>query len=628
MCGIAGIIKTNYGEVRPEELTVLDQFLQERGPDNTGHWVDKNIGFTHTRLSIIDLSNTAHQPMTAENEQFVITFNGEIYNFKTLREALHKNGMTFETESDTEVLLKGYMHWGMQTLLENVEGMYAFAIYDKRTNTVNFARDRFGQKPLYYFYDNDQFVFSSDIRSIWKYVPNLEMNYASLDYYLTELSSPQPHTIWKNVQQLDPAHWMCLDLSNNSIEKHNYWKIDYGYKNRLSLSETIDEVEKHLINAITKRTISDVPLGCFLSGGVDSGLVVSMLASNSKERIKTFSVGLNTAHGELNELPEARIVADRYNTDHTEIIAEANVIEHLPGLVKYIGEPFGSSSIIPSYLITKEIRKNVTVALSGDGGDELFGGYYDYGIAYQTDVYTQLFPTKWKRDFNTWANKLMNKISPSDTNYGSLETYHQFEGWERLYRIMGISPNEKYQVYTDEYKNRKEAIFTKEYLNEIWNQFPYKNHTDTLFHASLQTRLLNEYLVKVDRSSMLNSLEVRSPFMDHTLAEFSASIPNQYKFHQGQNKYILKHLATKYIDPDMFKRTKKGFGIPVQAWLKNELKDYMRDHLLSDRFKQRGIFNAQSIERMVNDHIESKGDYTHVLWSLLCLEIWMCEYMD
>lgn len=626
MCGISGIIKTNYAEVNISELGILDQFLQERGPDNSGVWTEKNVGFSHTRLSIIDLDPSANQPMLTEDENYIITFNGEIYNFQALRETLHKKGFSFQTNSDTEVLLKGYQYWGLEELLTLIEGMFAFAIYDKKKNEVFFVRDRFGQKPLYYYYDNDIFIFSSDIRSIWKFIPKLSIDYASMDYYLSELAVPQPKTIWKEVKQIEPGHFLKLELDHNTIQIEKYWEINYGIKNSLSLQETIDTVEEKLTQAILKRTISDVPLGCFLSGGVDSGLIVSILANQSKERIKTFSVGL--AYDELNELPEAKIVADRYDTDHTEIIAEADVIEHLPGLIKYMGEPFGDSSVIPSFLITREIKKKVTVALSGDGGDELFGGYFDYGLAFKTDVYLKLFPNEMKRHFITLMNKLQNKISPSVTNYGSLDTYNDFQGWQRLYRTMGYAPDEKYQLYDKQFILREEAEFTQHYLNEIWHQFPYKNHTDTLFHASFKTRLLNEYLVKVDRSSMLNSLEVRSPFMDHELAEFSATIPNNYKFHNGHNKYILKQLAAKYIDPKIFERKKMGFGIPIEHWLRNELKDYMRDYLLSDRFKARKIFNPIFIENQIKEHINGTKDHSFQLWNILCLEVWMQEYLD
>lgn len=628
MCGIGGIIKFNSQPVEEQELTILHQSMQERGPDAFGTFVDSNVGFCHRRLSIIDLNPSSNQPFSILNGDIWITFNGEIYNFIELRKLLEKEGAIFNTHSDTEVICWGYKIWGIQKMLQNLDGMFAFAIFDKQKNKVFFARDRFGKKPFYVLQNEEEIVFASEIRAIWKIrKQQLNIDFESLDYYFAEISSPQPKTIWKEVCQIDPATFWEIDLcSNKVIQKTKYWALQPTNDWAHSIEETIEMVENQLIKAITKRTVSDVPIGCFLSGGVDSGLVVSLLAQHSAERVKTFSIGLS--YQKFNELPEAKLVAERYNTDHHEIILESDIIHILPELVEYYGEPFADSSMIPTYYCSKALRGNVTVALSGDGGDELFGGYDDYGLAYRTDKYLLKYPNESVRKMATLIDKLAFRFANNrKENLGSLETYNRTNDFLKLYREIGIHPSQLNSLFSKDLLAERNNS-TQNYLNSIWNSNLSNNYTSTLMHSSLNTRLLNDYLVKVDRASMKNSLEVRSPLLDYQLAEMAFNIPNDYKFKDNHKKYLLKKLAEKHFNPQIFTQTKRGFGIPVHQWLRTDLKKYTEEHIFEGRLNDYSWFNMDFIKKIWSEHLNNKPgvDHTHSIWALLCFEIWIQKY--
>jgi len=623
MCGIAGIINFNDMPVAEQALQRMGSFLLQRGPDADGYWVKDHVGFTHRRLSIIDLSEKAAQPMHDVSNRVTITYNGEIYNYQEIHRELTALGFKFQTRSDTEVILNAYIQWGVEKLMEKLDGMFAFVLYDNLANVAYACRDRFGKKPLYYLNNSSRFCFSSDIRSIQAVERNLTIDYESLDYYLTELSVPQPKTIWNEIKQVRPAHFIQIDINKASITESCYWKLDFTKKSNLSLEETKQFLEEKLKESILKRLVGDVPIACFLSGGTDSGLITAILASNSSRQINTFSVGVNNE--EMNELPFAKNLAKRYNTNHKEIIIEPDILHLSPELIEKFGEPFADSSCIPSYYICREMRREYKVALSGDGGDELFGGYYDYRWAFLTDHYLQQYPNKIFRTLLRPVNYIRSKTDTKCPNWGLLEHYNNLSGGLKLYREMGFHPNEKLTLYSKSFKeNRKE--FTLNYLNQQWNEANGRSLTDTLFEASLKTRLLNDYLVKSDRSSMMNSLEVRSPFLDYKLAEFAAAIPNHYKFKDGIQKYLLKELALKYIDRGFLSRKKMGFGIPLQNWLKNELKEYSREIIFSGSLKRRHLFDMSYIQKIVNEHQSGKHEHTHRIWALICLELWFNKF--
>lgn len=623
MCGISGIINFNSQTVNQDELVKMNSFLKERGPDDEGYWYHKNLGLAHKRLSIVDLSPLGRQPMGDVNQHCIITFNGEIYNFKELKEDLIKAGARFENTSDTAVLLEGYLHWGIEILLKNIDGMFAFVIYDRRNQVAFACRDRFGKKPLYYFQNNDYLKFSSDIRSISKTENNLSLDYESIDYYLTELSVPQPKTIWQEIKQVSPSHYLTINIQNKTVTESRYWSLDYNHKLNLSLAEAEELVEKELTKAVVRRIHGDVPIGSFLSSGIDSGLVTALLAQNSAERIKTYTVGLS--YEKYNEAPLARKLAERYDTDHTEIIIEPkDLVEVIDRLIEYCGEPFSDSSLIPSYYICQAISGSVKVALSGDGGDELFGGYFDYSYAYQADNYLQdtAQQSSIRKTIGLNLNKIKYRLGLDKENKGIAANYINFSGAERLYRQMGFSDAEKELLYTDSFKSSVNQ-FTIKYLQQIWNNSNQISLTDTLMEASLNTRLLNDYLVKVDRASMINSLEVRSPFLDHKLAETVVQIPSNIHLHNGTTKYLTKRLAEKYIDKDILSRPKMGFGIPLDKWIRKDLFEYIRDVIYNFKLVEKGITKKDFAVNILEQHRVGKTDYTDKIWGLFCLENWL-----
>jgi asparagine synthase (glutamine-hydrolysing) len=623
MCGIAGIINFNSVSVERQMLQKMNAFMAKRGPDGEGYWMEENIGFAHRRLSIIDLSENGKQPMEDINGLAVITYNGELYNYKALREELIAKNVKFHTNSDTEVIINGYLYWGIEELLLRMEGMFAFSLYDKKNKQVYICRDRFGKKPLYYYYNGRQILFASDIRSIHAIVSGLTIDYEALDYYLTELSVPQPKTIWNEIKQIRPAHYIAIDAQTGVYKELSYWSLSFNGKLNISVDEAINETEKQLTKAVLKRTVSDVPIGCFLSGGADSGLITAILASNSAERINTFSVGF--ADVRYNELPLAVKLAERYNTNHNEIIIEPNITQDLPAMVNGMGEPFADSSMVPSYYITKEIGTKVKVALSGDGGDEVFGGYYEYADAYLTDEYFNRNTSELKRKFLKLANYVAHQTKVAKINYGHLETYKKLTPAGKLFRQMGFTEQEKKKLY-----KKSELIesikYSETHLTEQWESSNQLSITDTLFESSFKTRLVNDYLVKIDRMSMMNSIEVRSPFLDHNLVQFVAKLPNNIKLYKGINKYVIKKLAQKYIDNDFLSRKKQGFGIPIKHWLKSELKQFAQNILFSEVCKSRNIFNMEYVKHLVEEHENNNADHTHKIWALICLEMWFLQF--
>ncbi len=622
MCGIAGIINFDHTPVIPQLLDQMTSLLQERGPDNTGKWLADYVGLAHTRLSIIDLSENGNQPF--HGRQTTICFNGEIYNYQSLRQELVKAGHPFRSTSDTEVIVAGYEQWGLDILLRKIEGMFAFCLYDRIHHKLILVRDAFGKKPLYYFNNSKSLIFSSDIKAIWNVSKkHLTLNTNSIDYYLSELTVPQPFSIWNEISQIPPGEYRIFDTLNANTESKVWYCAGTNKKDvPFSEVEIINQSEALLLNSIKKRMVADVPVGCFLSGGVDSGLIVSLLAQYSTGKVKTFSVGFESS--EHNELPYAKNVADRYGTEHEEIIIQPSIEKDLEHILSFYGEPFADSSAIPSYYICKAIKNKVKVALSGDGGDEAFGGYPQYQLSSRADNFSRNYKNKICRDLAVIVDKVLGRLSGGRENLGSYQHYMHLNGHEKLNRGMGFSSSEKHKLYSHDLNNG----FTKNYLDAIWaNHLSSDNSlTRTLMTSSLKTRLLNDYLVKVDRSSMMNSLEVRSPFLDRELVDFCLSIPLDIMFKGGNTKYILKKLASKHIGHGIFERPKKGFTIPLRQWLNQGFAPLVDDYLLSGALSHRGYFNQSFIKKLVLEHRSNSHDHSHRIWSLLCLEIWFQKF--
>ncbi len=609
MCGIAGHLQLNNSP-SISELEMHSKCFESRGPDNYGAKIYGNLGLCHRRLSIIDLDDRSNQPM--EKANLTIVFNGEIYNFQQLKNELIELGMGFETTSDTEVILSAYSYWGIDKTVEKLEGMFAFALFDIANSKLYLVRDIYGQKPFYWFVNSDQLLFASDIRFISGQVSGLTIDDQSLEYYFQELAMPQPKTIWKQIQQIEPGYIYEVDTKNLAITKNNYHKIDFNYK-KLDWNESLERVEVALERAIKKRMVADVPVSCFLSGGIDSGLIVSLLAKNSTEKVNTFSVGFK--EDDFNELPFAKELAQKYDTNHMELVIEPNIADDIYSILSDLGEPFGDSSLIPSYLVTKEMSNFYKVSLSGDGGDELFG-YPIYADYYQLETLYDSVP-QYLRKLKINGSKLFSRLGLGN-NLGRFEQFVKNKpNGDCLKRDMVFSSDE-----VDRLLNSRQSNYTQHYLDECWNFSNASTISNQVIAGSLKSRLLNDYLTKVDRSSMMNSLEVRSPFLDKELGALAFSIPNAIKFKNNQPKAILKELAVKYMDPNIHLRKKSGFGIPINHWLRKELKPLISEYLSEERLKEHGLFNAVYVTKVVTEHLSGSHDHRHKIWCLLSFQIW------
>jgi asparagine synthase (glutamine-hydrolysing) len=607
----------NWDETpRQEQLQPLAAPLGYRGPDATGYWTGQNVGLVHTRLSILDLTERANQPLHSPDGKFHVVFNGEVYNYPALKTELEQAGYSFVTTTDTEVLLHGYHHWGLTGLVQRLDGMFAFALYDRPGRCLHLARDRFGKKPLLYSFTDSGFVFSSDVRSLLNAGMSRRVNPAALDYYLTELAVPQPMSLFSEASHLPPAHTATLDLSNGNLHLQRYWQLEFRPR-PWHEGDALQALDQHLEAAVRKRLLADVPVGAFLSGGVDSGLVVAYMARVSSKPVRTFSVGFS--QDAYNELPEARRVAQRYGTHHTELMLEADTWAEWESLLPETGEPFADASLLPTYLISRAIRQHVTVALSGDGGDELFGGYYEYERAYWADRYRWLLrlpsPAVQYAKLQNRARMLMGFPGMP---LGFAQEWHRRPAHRKLYREMGFAPEDRGWVRWP----LAPELNAQTQLAHAWNEATAAPELDRLFQASLNHRLLNDYLVKVDRASMFASLEVRSPLLDVPLAEFAATLPGDLKLQLGHRKYLLKRLAQRHTDPEVFTRRKQGFALPLADWLRGPLRPVAEAIWNEQQLAQEGVFDRDYLNRIWQEHQQATHDHTHRIWALLVLDGW------
>lgn len=617
MCGIAGIVNLDGKRLKEDQLFSAGQIMKYRGPDASGVYISDNVGLAHNRLSILDLSTSANQPMHADDGNLTLVFNGEIYNFRSLRNTLIKLGYNFKTNSDTETILAAYQVFGIQKLLNEIDGMFAFVLFDRVKNQLIVVRDRFGKKPLYYSHQFNKFIFCSDIRFVSENTDNKTINVDSLVYYFQEMAMPQPNTIWNEIKQVNPGYYLVVDILNKSCVEYNYHKFKAD-RIITDEKEALETTEDLLQKSIVKRLESDVPISCFLSGGVDSGLIVSLYAKLSNKSVNTFSVGYE--NDDMNELVEAKKLAQKYSTNHQEIIIKPNIKETITQILDEQGEPFADSSIIPSFLITKEMAGKYKVALSGDGGDELFG-YPEYAKIYEFEKFMLENANKFKRNIKINSSKLFARIS-SAKNFGYINDYNDKlkNHGHLLMRDMVFSDR---QIST--LLNNLNSEFTHDYHKSIWELNNESSITDKLMLGSFKTRLLNDYLVKVDRSSMMNGVEVRSPFLDVNLATFALSIDHELLFKNGP-KTILKNLGKKYIDPEIYNRKKKGFGIPIGKWIRVELKDFTFDLLSPSNLKKHNLMNENFVSGLLDEHINKGINHTHKIWSLICFQYWFNKY--
>jgi asparagine synthase (glutamine-hydrolysing) len=622
MCGIAGkIYFDNNRVIDQSELKEMTDVIKHRGPDDEGFFTKDNVGLGFRRLSIIDL-NTGHQPLSNEDDSIWIVFNGEIYNFPELREMLTRQGHQFKTKTDTEAIIHLYEQFGYQCL-EHLRGMFAFALYDTRKKILFCARDRFGKKPFYYFLDHNKFIFGSEMKVILKNEKiDPAISYCALDDYFAYGYIMGDKSIYKSIKKLPAAHYLTIDL--NKKEKFNikrYWDFSFQPDFSRTESQWEEEIISLLSESVKMRMISDVPLGAFLSGGIDSSSIVALMAKNSTSRIKTFSIGFNES--EYNELPYAREIAAKYNTEHYEQIVEPESVDLLPKLVSAYDEPFADSSAVPTYYVSKFAREHVTVVLSGDGGDELFAGYDTYSRFSALDK-LQFLPDKINRllfeplyhlaPFSMRGKKAMFYYSRANNRMGAHYTI-----WNNF---------EREALYRPELWNEIRNLQAEEFKVKLWKDSSSNDFISKLQELDLRTYLVDDILTKVDRASMMNSLEVRVPMLDHKFAEMTFRIPHKFKFHKGIQKRIFKNAMKPYLTDNVFQHKKQGFAIPLKPWFRKDLNDYINDRLLNKNSHLSRYLDPKMMSKVLKSNEYGKRNLGYHLWSLLFLECWFDQAAD
>lgn len=614
MCGIAGVVEAE-GSPSRELLERMGGAIAHRGPDDGRIEVFGRAGFSFRRLSIIDVAGGA-QPISNETGRIHVMANGEIYNYLDLRRELESLGHRFKTHSDVETIVHGYEQWG-DDVPKRLHGMFAFAIWDENRQRLLLGRDRLGKKPLIYAEANGRITFGSEFMAVLAdRRVSREADHAAIHDYLTYQYVPAPASGFKAVRKLEPAH--VLVFEGGVAKTSRYWQPDCRPRLDLTMEDAVAETEKRLKEAVRKRLMSEVPLGAFLSGGVDSSLIVALMSEFTK--VKTFSIGFEESG--FNELPHARAVAQRYATDHHEFVVKSNAAEVLPKLVRHYGEPYADSSALPSYYLAKLTREHVTVALNGDGGDEFFAGYDRYRALQYFKLARVLMPlAPVARALAQWR-ALPLRARRAFAGAG----HNPRQGYARL--MSYFSPEEKRALYSDDMRQEVEAIDAYEWLYAFMRESGEPTGVRLLQYADAMTYLPGDILTKVDIATMANSLEGRSPLLDHELVEWALRIPEDLSSNFSEGKLVLKALARKHLPASVIDRPKMGFGIPINDWFKGELQSVARDTLLSQRARERGLFDPVSVERMIADHASGRESHGYRLWALLCLELWFKEMVE
>src|SRR5438067_6977721 len=627
MCGIAGIVNKDGAPVDRALLGRMNEAIRHRGPDDDGFYFSDGVGLAMRRLAIIDLAH-GQQPIHNQDRTAWIVFNGEIYNYRELREQLEKLGHQLYTNSDTEAIVHAYDQWGTDCL-KYLRGMFAFAIWDERTKSLFLARDRVGKKPLLYAQFDGQLVFGSEFNALLQH-PGVsrDVDYEAIHYYLSFICVPAPLSAYRAIRKLEPGHWLLW--RNGEVKIERYWQLDFSKKLNISEQEAGERVVDLLREAVRIRLMSEVPLGAFLSGGIDSSAVVALMAQESSERVKTFSIGFEEQ--DFSELHQARRVAEYVGADHHEFIVRPDAMEVLPTLVEHYGEPFADSSAIPSYYVSRETRKHVTVALNGDGGDECFAGYERYAAMNLARRYAKVLPAVIRNgvirnvaralpEFRSRANPLRKAQRFIDA--ASLGPVQRYLRW-----VSAFDEQAKSNLYSDDFRNQTAAFSTIGFLEPWFAKANGAGIVDAVLLTDTMTYLPNDLLVKMDIASMTVSLEARSPFLDHHLMEFAASLPESLKLRGMTTKYLLKRVLKKFAPEKDLTRSKMGFGVPINHWFRGAMQPFLRETLLSDKALGRGLVRLESLRRIIDEPVERMSAHEHRLWSLLMLELWFQRFID
>src|SRR6266496_420618 len=604
----------------------MNEAIRHRGPDEDGFYFSDGAGLAMRRLSIIDLK-TGQQPIHNRDQTAWIVFNGEIYNYRELRAELEKLGHHFYTDSDTEAIVHAYDEYGTDCP-KHLRGMFAFAIWDTRTKSLFLARDRVGKKPLLYAEVNGQLIFGSEFSALLLH-PDVsrDIDVEAIHYYLTFICVPAPLTAYRAIRKLEPGHWLLW--KNGEIRIERYWQLDFSKKLKISEEEAGEQVVDLLREAVRVRLMSEVPLGAFLSGGIDSSAIVALMAQESSEPVKTFSIGFQEQ--DFSELHHARRVAEHVGTEHHEFIVRPDAMEILPTLVEHYGEPFADSSAVPSYYVSRETRRYVTVALNGDGGDECFAGYERYAAMNIAQTYASL-PAGLRDGVIASMVKALPEflVRPNAVRRvkrfvaaASLSPIERYLRW-----LSSFDDKAKTDLYSENFQAETATFKTISVLQPWFAKANGAGIVDAALLTDTMTYLPNDLLVKMDIASMTVSLEARSPFLDHHLMEFAASLPEKLKLRRLTTKYLLKRVLKKLVPAENLTRSKMGFGVPIGYWFRGAMQPFLRETLLSDKALGRGLFKPESLRRIIDEHVERRSAHEHRLWSLLMLELWFQRFID
>ena len=636
MCGITGFINFSADikgastssvdiEATTQDKTLLTKMNQaqfHRGPDEGGEYITSHVGLGHRRLSIIDLSS-GQQPMASVTGDYVLIYNGEVYNFMAIRAELELLGHVFKSHSDTEVILYAYIQWG-QACLEHFQGMFTFAVWDKPKQQLFIARDRLGIKPLFYSVINGSLYFASELKSIML-VPgvNKKLNAKAIEQYFALGYAAEPHTIYQQVAKLPPGHTLSIKVGDTAPAIEQYWDVSYAKQTDMSEQDYLDATIEQFKSAVDSHMVADVPLGSFLSGGVDSSAVVAMMSQIGQEKgannaVTTCSIGFDVK--DYNETDFARMVAKDYKTDHQEQIVASDDFELVDLLAELYDEPYADSSAMPTYRVCQLAREKVTVCLSGDGADELLAGYRRYGLMMNEEKVRSLLPYSIRKPVFGTLGKLYPKLDWAPQFLRAKTTFQSLamdtaEGY--FHGVSLLNNAQRKALFSDELFQELKGYTALDVFREHQANFDGNDPLSLIQYLDIKTYLVGDILTKVDRASMAHSLEVRVPFLDHKFVEWSATLPTALKIKNGCGKYVLKKAMEPHLPHDVLYRKKMGFRVPLADWFRGPLKQKLRDALLSDQMKASSLFNMNTIEKWLDEHQSGRKEHSAPLWTLL-----------
>ncbi|WP_372972227.1 asparagine synthase (glutamine-hydrolyzing) [Marinobacter sp.] len=623
MCGLAGFLRTPSTperEAHESWLQAMGEAIIHRGPDAGAIWMDDHAALVHRRLSILDLSEAGTQPMVSASGRYAIAFNGEIYNYRELKEALTQDGFTFRTQTDTEVLLTLFEQRGVDCL-KALNGMFAIAIWDTRARQLFLARDRLGKKPLYYYCNNSQFAFASEIKALLPapFIRTQPRPDAVKDFFAYQYV-PDPKTIYRNIYKLQPGHWLITN--GDEIREKQYWDVSFASPSGASQEELQAGLYELIDDAVRLRLVSDVPLGAFLSGGVDSSAVVGLMAQHADHPVTTCSIGFDSKR--FDEVVWARKVADLFKTDHHEFTVRENVAGKIAGIARYFDEPFADPSFVPTYFVSQLARQKVTVALAGDGGDENFAGYSKYRIDQTENRLRSLIPGPLRRGLFPGLGELAGRInSPATRKAQSLLGTLAMDPDEAFFRTNCFFRQELWdELVRGDLKRETAEYNPADITKAYYAKADTSDHLGKVLYTDIKTYLPGDILVKVDRMSMAHSLETRAPLLDYRVVEYAASLPSALKLNGKEKKYLLKKSFEAMLPRDVLYRKKMGFSVPLAQWLRHEIRDLAEGIFNDDEGGLSECFDMHKVRQLWRNHLNGQSQNTQEIWSMVAFELW------